>query len=176
MTQNFMDSKQDLLAAIDTGWNALRDAVNQVEESALTSVQDEQGWTAKDHLSHLMGWERSIVFFLQSLPRHEGLGVEEALYLSRDFDAINDAIYQQYTGLSLAETLEAMYQVHEKLLELLAPMTDEDLLKPYRHYLPDEPGEGDGPPAIDRIYGSVAYHYDEHLEWINDLVNKASRR
>ena len=36
----------------------------------------------------------------------------------------------------------------------------------YAHFLPDEPGEGEGPPIIDKIYGNTTYHYREHLEWM----------
>ncbi|MCB0189193.1 MAG: hypothetical protein KDE31_33215, partial [Caldilineaceae bacterium] len=55
-------------------------------------------------------------------------------------------------------------------LAALAPLTDEDLQKPYRHYLPDEPGEGDGPPAMNVVYGNSAHHFREHLAWIEALV------
>lgn len=52
-------------------------------------------------------------------------------------------------------------------------MSDADLQKRYRHYLPDEPGDGDGPPAINVIYGNTADHFREHLAWITTLVQDA---
>jgi len=60
--------------------------------------------------------------------------------------------------------------VHARLLELLAPMTDADLLKSYSHYQPDEPGDDDGRPASDVIYGNSAGHFAEHLGWIKSLA------
>jgi hypothetical protein len=44
-------------------------------------AKDGQGLTVKDHLIHLIFWERSVVFFLQGLPRHTGPGVEKTLSL-----------------------------------------------------------------------------------------------
>jgi hypothetical protein len=57
-----------------------------------------------------------------------------------------------------------------ELLDLLQPLTDAELHKPYGHYLPDEPGDGDGPPAINVVYGNTAHHFREHLGWIEALV------
>jgi hypothetical protein len=73
----------------------------------------------------------------------------------------------------LAEVLEQFRDVHRQLMKLLGPLTDADLQKPYRHYLPAEPGDGDGPPAINLIYGNTAHHFSEHLAWIEALVNNA---
>jgi hypothetical protein len=53
----------------------------------------------------------------------------------------------------------------------LQPLTDVDLQQPYRHYLPAEPGEGDGPPAFNVIYGNSAHHFAEHLAWIEALAH-----
>ena len=50
---------------------------------------------------------------------------------------------------------------------------DAGLRKPYRQYLPQEPGEGDGPLAINVIYGNSAQHFTEHRAWIEALVGRA---
>ena len=170
MSERQVMTKTALLADIDRTWTALNAALDRLTAEQMTTPKDAQGWTVKDHLIHMTAWERSVVFFLQGKPRHAGLGVDEAVYLEGKDDDINAVIYQQRQDLPLATALTQFRSVHQQLLQLLQPLTDADLQKPYRHYLPDEPGEGDGPPAIDVVYSNSAHHFTEHLAWIEALV------
>ena len=174
MTERRVTTKVELLAEIERTWTALNTTLAHLTEVQMTIPRDAQGWAVKDHLIHLMAWERGVVFFLQGQPRHDGLGVDEAIYLNGTDDEINAVIQQQRQVLPLTEVLAQFHRTHQQLLQLLQPLTDLDLQKLYRHYLPDEPGEGDGPPAIDVVNGNSARHFAEHLAWIEALVNKAS--
>lgn len=173
MTDKPITTKAELLAAIEHNWTALQAAFDKLSPTTMTTIQDEQGWTVKDHLVHLYYWERSALYFLQGKPRHRGLEVEEALYLHGGEDAINAAIFQNQRQLPLIDALAQLRAVHQELLTALQPLTDDDLQKRYRHYLPDEPGEGDGPPAMNVVYGNSAHHFAEHLAWIAALATKA---
>jgi hypothetical protein len=170
MDADGVTAKAGLLADIESSWTALDAALNRLTEEQMTAVRDPQAWTVKDHVIHLTAWERSVVFFLQGQARHEGLGVDEAVYLRGNDDEINSVIFQQRHGLALAEALAQFRDVHQQLLNLLQPLTESDLQRPYRYYLPDEPGEGDGPPALKVINGNSAGHFAEHLGWIEALV------
>ena len=171
MTERRVATKAELLSDIEHAWAALDAALGRLTETQMTTIRDAQGWAAKDHLIHLAHWERSVVFFLQGKPRHAGLDVEEALYLRGGDDEINAAIFQRRKDDPLGEALAQFRDIHQQLLQLLQPLTDADLQRPYRHYLPDEPGEGDGPSAINVIYGNSAQHFTEHLAWIEALVS-----
>ena len=174
MTEPHVTNKAELLIEIEHTWLALNTALESLTETQLTLPQDAQGWTVKDHLIHITFWERSAVFFLQGEPRHQGLGVEETLYLNGDDNAINASIYQQHKDIPLSEVLSHFRSIHQQLLRQLQPLTDVDLQKPYRHYLPEEPGEGDGPTALNVIYGNSAHHFVEHLPWITALITGIS--
>jgi hypothetical protein len=176
MAERRVTTKEEVLADIERAWRHLNGALERLTEEQMTARQDGQGWTVKDHIVHMAAWERSVVFLLQGKPRHEGLGVDEGLYLEGTEDEINAVIQQQRQGLSLAEALSQLRDVHEQMLELLQALTDVDLLRPYRHYLPEEPGEGDGPPAINLVYGNTADHFAEHQGWIEELAAEASPR
>jgi hypothetical protein len=170
MAERPVTTKAELLTDIERTWVALNTALDGLTEAQMTTLRDTQGWTVKDHLT---AWERSTMFFLQGRPRHEGLGVDETVYLNGTDDDINAVIYQQRKALPLAEALAQFRRTHQELLAILQPLTDEALNRRYRHYLPDEPGEGDGPPAINVIYGNTAHHFAEHLTWIEALVGRA---
>jgi hypothetical protein len=159
-----------LLADIERTWTALNQALESFSEAQMTALRDPEGWSVKDHLIHLEAWERSVVFFLQGKPRHEGLGVDQAVYLTRDMDRINAVVQKQRRELPLADALAQMRSTHGQLLKLLEPLSDADLQRTYRHYLPDEPGEGEGPTALRVIVSNTSEHYTEHLEWIEALV------
>jgi uncharacterized protein (TIGR03083 family) len=175
MAEGRMMTKADLLSEIERTWAALNAALGRLTDAQMTTPTDAHGWTVKDHIVHLTAWERSAVFFLEGKPRHSGLGIEEALYLQDSVDDINASIAQQGGSLSVGEALAQLRDVHEQLMALLQPLSDADLQKTYRHYLPDEPGEGEGPPAMDVVYTNSAHHYAEHLDWIEALVGKSYR-
>lgn len=169
-----MMTKADLLAANEQSWAALKAGLNRLSEAQMTTVRDPAGWTVQDHLIHLAAWEKSVVYMLAGRPRHEGLGVTEALYLSGDYDAINEAIYRASQGRSLAEVRGELADGHQALLAALAPLDDSELQQAYSHFLPDEPGDGPGRPALIVVYSNSAHHFAEHLEWIEALAGGAA--
>jgi hypothetical protein len=175
MEDRRITTQSELLSAIDTGWASLTDAFSQLSEAQLTDPTDTEGWTGKDHLIHLAAWERSIVYLLASKPRHAGLGVDEALYLTGDDDAINAVIQSQHRDISLADALAELRRVHTELRAVLDGLRDADVHKMYSDYLPDEPGEENGTPIIDRVLGNTSEHFAEHLPWILALAEGVER-
>jgi hypothetical protein len=174
MTERHMTTKTELLADIERAWAALSSLLDRLTDAQMTTLRDAQGWTVKDHVIHLTAWERSLVFFLQGKPRHDGLGVDAAVYLNGPDDEINAVIRQQRQHVPLAEARAQFRRIHQQLLTVLQPLTEADLNRRYRHYLPDEPGDGDGPPALQVISGNSAHHFAEHLAWIQALVERAN--
>ncbi len=149
----------DLIATLD-GWS----------DDLQTIPADAAGWTVKDHIAHLAAWERSIDVLLNHQPRHLGLGIDEALYLQHDIDAINAAIFEQHHHRSLDDARCLLTSSHQQLLTTIDTLTDADLQRPYSYYLPNEPGDDDGSPIIGRIRGNTTEHYREHLPWMKALV------
>lgn len=163
-------TKAALLAAINQQWAALTAAVEQLSPAQLTAVRDAQGWSIKDHLVHLSAWERSAVFFLQGKPRADGLRVDPALYARNDFEAINAAIQAQTRDMPLDDVMAQLFAVHHELLDALRPLTDADLAKPYRAYLPNAAGLTDGRQAYQVIESNSSQHFAEHLGWIEGFL------
>lgn len=167
-----VNTKAELLDSIEPAWTTLNAKLDRLTDRQKTTIKDAQGWTVKDHIIHMAAWERSVVFFLQGQPRYDGLEVDRALYEKRSMDDINAVIFQQHKEMPLAEALTQLRNVHRQLIELLHPLTDADLHKPYHAYLPEE--AGDDRFAIEIIYSNTTGHFKEHLEWIETLVGNAS--
>jgi hypothetical protein len=174
MTEKIITTKTELLAEIEEKWTDLKAVLDHLTETQLVELRDAQGWTVKDHVIHMTRWERSVVYFLQGKPRFQGLDVDEALYLHGTEDAINDAIFQKAHDLPLGNTFHQFRETHQQLLTLLKPLTDSDLHRHYRAFLPDEPGQGEGPEAIEVILGNTSGHYAEHQGWIAVLAKQGS--
>ena len=171
MTEQTEKTKTELMKEIESAWKRLQAALDRLTEAQLASEKDLVGWAVKDHVLHIAAWECSVVFLLQGRPRHAGLGISEDLYLSGSVDEINTAVFERYAEVPPDEALARLRDVHILMLAVLRPLSDADLRKPYRDYLPDEAGEGDGPPVINIVYGNTAGHYAEHLVWIEALVS-----
>ncbi len=173
MSNNF-PTKEELLSEIAQTWDALNERLESLSEQQLTHLKDGQGWSIKDHLTHLTAWERGSVFFLQGRPRYEGLGVDRSLYLTDFEEEVNAAIQQAHQDQTLSAALEESRETHQQLLRLLDGMSEADLRKPYRHYLPDEPGGETNRLAIDVVYNNSANHYREHLPWIEAIAQQGN--
>ncbi len=164
--------KAELQARIDTSWTALQRFIDETEPARLTEPRDAEGWSAKDHLSHIAVWERSMISLLQSRPRHEGLGVDEATYLNLEEDTINAVMQRQTKDHSLDDVLTDLQATHEQLIGMIADLSDEDLRRTYSSFLPDEPGNEDGSPILDRLIGNTYEHFDAHRTWMETLAER----
>jgi hypothetical protein len=169
MSEHRVTTKSELLADIEQAWTALNATLEQLSEAQMTSRHDDQGWTVKDHLIHLVAWERSVVFLLQGQPRSAGLGVEPTIYEHGSDDDINAIIFQQHYALPLSEAQVEFQAVHQQLLTLLQPLSDANLQRPTKAFLLNE---DDDRPVINLIYGNTAHHFREHRSWIKTLVSE----
>jgi uncharacterized protein len=165
-------TKAALMAGIDENWRALNQVLDQLGEAGLAADQDSQGWTVKDHIGHVAAWERSARYFLEGKPRHEALGVDEALFREGDDDKINAAIREQQRHRSAADLLAELRQEHRQLMALLEPMSDDDLQKPLRHFDPNVRSAAADRPVLDLIYGNTADHFREHHRWIEAITGR----
>jgi hypothetical protein len=162
--------KAEVLARIAHSRATLEAALGGLRQEQLTDSTDAQGWTVKDHLTHLAAWERLMAYLLRGQARHEGLGIPEATYRRAGVDAINAAIRDQYRDRSLDGAMALFHDAHRQLLAALEPLSYDDLLRPRSHFLPGEPGDDDGRPILAGVLHNTAEHYVEHLAWIEALT------
>jgi hypothetical protein len=165
-----MKTKAELLGEIARAWDSFQAVLAKYSESQLTTSRDAVGWTAKDHISHLAVWERRVLFVLQGKPVHEGLGVDEELYRSATVDELNALIQPQHAAKPLAEVLGDLRQAHQSLVEAIQTLSDEDLHRPYRQFVPYEIAEDDDRTVLTLIAGNTTEHFPEHLGWIDALI------
>ena len=150
--------------------NRLLDGVAATAGSDAPRAGTSERWDLVDHLVHLAAWERSALHFVQGRPRHEGLGIDEATYRTGGETAINAAIHAARPAtLTWEEARRQLAMLHAQLLAALTQLADADLRRPYRDFLPNEPGEGEGPPALQIVLDNTAHHFQEHQALIEAL-------
>jgi len=172
MPDHEFKTKSELLSEIDRTWNELENLLDRLTEAQLTGPKDAAAWTVKDHLTHIVAWERTVIFFLQGKPRYEGLDVDKALWESGDYDGMNAAVQKKYRDLALPDALELLHRTHKQITALLQPLSDADLHGAFRPWRAGEEGEGEGPALIELLEGNTNGHYEEHLPWIQAILDK----
>ena len=172
MASRSITTKAHLSSVIDKSWDALHSFLARHSETQMTAAHDGQGWSVRDHLTHMAAWEDSVVAFLQGKPRHEALGLDQTLFEGGSFDDMNEVIQRLRKHLSLPEAMTQLKSTHTRLMALLEPLSDADLNLPVRHFLSSSP-DTDRRRAMDLIHDNTADHYTEHLAWIEALVARA---
>jgi hypothetical protein len=167
-------TKAELLAKIDTAYRELDGLTGPLSEQQMTTPGGPDGWSVKDHLTHLSAWHRSLIALLEGKDRTAALGLDEQAAREAEaqegFDPINDLIYRAGKDRALAQVQADFRATRQRVLDILGAMTDEDLYRPYSHYQRNDP-EHNPNPVIGWIAGNTFGHVEEHLEWIRALLN-----
>lgn len=162
---------ENFLSRLNAGWTQLQDFIGSLTEEQLTVPTDTAGWTVKDHLIHLAVWQAGITALLNHKTRWEGMGISREQFLSEDYDATNSIIQQQHKDEPLFDVLATLRAEHQRLLDTLEGLTDEDIARPYKHYAPDSDRDA---PVVYWMAGNTYGHYEEHLPWMQAIVDGAS--
>jgi hypothetical protein len=172
MTSPTEHNKDELMRGMNSSWAELNSMLDNLSPQQL-AMRDAAGWTAIDHVNHIAAWERSVLYFLQGKRRYEGLGVDKALFVPNNDDAINAAVQRNTADLTPAQALQSMRDTHRQLLDIVEPMTDSDLKQSIESYSSNKADEGDSRILLGMIYTNTAPHYLEHIDWIKTLTGVA---
>ena len=169
-------TKAELMAQLATGWQRLDERLQSLSNAQLTACAAPGEWSIKDHIAHLMVYERGMVALLRHEPRWAAMQLSVKFVRdSESFDEINAVLYEHYHARPAPEVLAALRDVHQELLQALAGLTDEDLFKPYAAYQPQDPGVNAHDPVLGWLIGNTYEHYAEHLPWMEELLAQQTK-
>ena len=83
--------KAELIAGIDQTWATLEAALAATSEEMSTTV-GRDGWSVKDHLAHIEGWERFLLAVLARQSPSGAIGIDLGTLRSTDDDTLNPVI------------------------------------------------------------------------------------
>ncbi len=159
-------------ASIDAAWKDLHSFLAAVTP-AQASKRDPAGWSVKDHVTHLVAWEDSVIILFQGGRRHEALGIKESLFTTGNIDEINEVIKVRLEGTALQEAIRNLEGIHSQLMGHVRTLRDADLNVKAREFFPQAP-RNDDRPLIALIWDNTGGHFTEHLGWMHDLVKGAA--
>ncbi len=171
MSDEITVSTREMLKRMQDGWDSFQAYLKTLAEQQMTVPGDDVGWTVKDHIVHLAAWEDGIAALLAGQSRRERMGVDQETWKSGDFDRINAVIQAQHKGKSLAEARKMLEDAHQRLVDGVRQLSDQDLLRPYRSF--DQNSTSDN-PIFASIVGNSYGHYEEHKPWIEGIVAKST--
>ena len=164
-----MSQPNSVLEPVEKSWNELSALVESMGPEAL-SITGPDGWAVKDHLSHVAAWEASLIALFKGGDRGAAMGI--AATGDEETDEINHELWSHHHAMTPEQALAYFRDTHAGLLRLLSEMSDEDLQRPYNDFQPNDPrAPDDNRPAMDWVAGNTWEHYNEHAEWLSQLVN-----
>jgi hypothetical protein len=166
--------KQDLEQQIDAARAALEAVFDTHDETQLTEVRDDAGWSARDHLHHIAAWEdfeiarergagAYAIFGLPDKASYDALVAREP-----DFRAINEQVRQHGKDLSLAAVRAYARQSRATAKALLATFTDEGLRRL------SNPADPTSDTFMAIVAGNSYEHDDEHRSYIEALLERGA--
>jgi hypothetical protein len=161
-------TKAAVLAQIQQERAALEETVAQLSPAQLSRPGPE-GWSPKDHLTHVVIWEQMLIGRnLEGRSFADVAGVDEATGESlwqMSEDEVNAYFQARDRGLSSEEALAGFQQSYQQVLAALAEVDEAKLFAPYRE---------DSPLLVEIVLGNTAEHYRDHNGWIRALAGFAA--
>lgn len=164
-------SKAELLAKIEQGWNDFQSYLMSLTPIDVTVPTDPAGWTALDHVMHVADWENGTLALMNRQNRAEAMGLDAAAWAKAwagDWDTINGLMQQRNKHKSLPEAREFVMGIHQRLIDAIQTLTDDDLYRPYSDYQPDSDLDR---PIITWLQSNTYEHYNEHKGYIAKIVS-----
>lgn len=140
---------------------ALMETLDRFAPSAL-DVRRAGSWSPKDHVAHLVAWERMIVATAGDRSAHQFAGLAAESYSGRDLNEINDLLFERSKETPWDDVMHDFDAAYSETTALLETMSDATLSARWE--------EGSPHSVAHRIAGDTFQHYLEHRRWLNEAL------
>lgn len=162
---------REIKSSIEREWEALQKALTRLDGPQMTQP-GAGGWSAKDEMAHLAAWTRGVAALLRKQPRYPAMGLPPGVEPdSLDLDSMNEIIFDDWRGIPLDQVLDEALAAHLDLLDAVSALSDEELMRTYGEFQPQEEDLEDDIPILYEIPGISYGHYAEHRQ---ELLKKLS--
>lgn len=145
-------TRAEMLARLDEGRRALLRAAERRGWDAV----DANGWTVKDHVAHLVAWQRRLIAWFADDAAGRTPVRPEPGFTFDDQDALNARDFERARDRTREEIASDFHEAHLAIVRIVEWLTDDDLADPDRFsWL--------GFPASHVIAGNAFGHYREHI-------------
>ncbi len=162
---------KELAQRIEQEWEALQQAISPLDAEKMTAP-GAGNWSAKDELAHLAVWTRGVAALLRKQPRYPAMGLPPGVEPdSVDLDSMNGMIFEERRDVPLQQVLDGALSAHLDLLAAVSELNDEDLMRTYGEFQPQEEEVEDDIAILYELPGISYGHYAEHRQ---ELLKKLS--
>jgi hypothetical protein len=152
-----MDEPIRLIQQLDQSRERLRAAVARMD----TRIEIYPGWTAKQLLAHICGWDEATMASLRAHAR----GIEPAVPAAQGIDPYNAESVETREALSYEQTVKEWELTREQLKAVLLEMPQEKFEQPL--VVPWGPTS-----SVARLVNVFVEHEREHAEEIEKLLEQ----
>ena len=157
------ESKAELVRLIAERLVSLQDLVASVAPGELGRPLDAEGWSVKDHLAHIVAWERRALAALHGRRAFEVMGVTEAQWLDSSIDRLNALLFDMDKDRSIEEVRNAWRDVHASVMAVVEALTDDELAR-------EAVDARDGGTLGQVVAANTWQHYEEHEGWLREKL------
>jgi len=119
-------SKEAFIKDIQVEYQRLEDLLVNLDEQQMTKSRVCRHWSIKDMLAHLHEWHCLALRWYEV-----GLsGRRDAIPAAKDIPVLNKRIFEKHRDRPLKQVLRAFRDSHERMMQLIESLSDEQLLTP----------------------------------------------
>lgn len=167
-------SRAALMAIIDQEWATLRAAIDAADPG-LHEIPGPFGWSIKDVVANITGWELEVLAMLKHQSPHEVMGLDRETYETGETDAINAVLHDLHQDRPASEILHRADDVHAEFRSLIEAQPWETLCQPAQ----DEasvPANEHRVLLLDWVTEATYEHYRDHMRDISVIAGTAAGR
>jgi hypothetical protein len=121
--------KKELLAELQRERNALDETLSILSaREMITAGVTRGGWSVKDILAHLVEWQQMNLNWYAAGLRGEKPAMPAPGYTLRELPRLNEMIRLKYDHRSLRAVMGDYRSYHERIVELIKALPDDDLV------------------------------------------------
>ncbi len=157
---------QEVIARSESEWDALQAPLSTLDATKMTTPGAE-GWSVRDELAHLAAWAKGLAALVRKQPRYPPMGLPaDAAPHTVGIERMNQMIFERNRTRTLEEVQTELLAAHQDAIAAISELSDEDLLRPYDDFQPQDRRPDGDTPILWRIAGNTFGHYAEHKETI----------
>ena len=154
--------KQDLIQVIREERIRLAALLGVVSESEMLIPLEENGWSVKDHVAHIVIWEKRLVEWLDIVEKGQVPQQLPPGMTWDDLDRWNEQTFEENHERELKEVLVDFNHFADEVAQAVGAIPEDLLMRA------DSLAWRSGSPLWEMVAANTFWHYPEHRETIKN--------
>ncbi len=152
--------KQDLIQRIRNERDGLGSLLGNLSEDEMLIPTEENAWSVKDHVAHIVVWEKRLVEWLDVVEKGDVPQQLPPGMTWDDLDRWNEQTFEENRERELKEVLADFNHFAEEVVQAVEAIPEDLLMRA------DSLAWRSGSPLWEMVAANTFWHYPEHREAI----------